>query len=104
MTDGGALRVRRRALRQASGRCLSPATIGVHSTETPTKSNSTRFWQNVRPMAHQPGTGAVRDGCTLLQGLAICGTCGRKPTVHHGGDYTAGTIKPFPVYYCTGSS
>ena len=28
--------------------------------------------------ARRPGTGAVREGCALLQGLATCGTCGRK--------------------------
>ena len=35
--------------------------------------------------AHQPGTGAVREGCALLQGLATCGVCGRKLAVYYDG-------------------
>ncbi|WP_239382655.1 zinc ribbon domain-containing protein, partial [Frankia sp. CIT1] len=47
--------------------------------------------------AHQPGTGAVREGCALLQGLATCGTCGRKLTVFY-----QGPTKATPGYYCQG--
>ena len=49
-------------------------------------------------MAHQPGTGAVREGCALLQGLATCGTCGRKLAVYYDGEH-----KATPGYYCTGT-
>ena len=49
-------------------------------------------------MAHQPGTGAVREGCALLQGLATCGTCGRKLAVYYDGKH-----KATPGYYCTGT-
>ena len=49
-------------------------------------------------MAHQPGTGAVREGCALLQGLATCGTCGRKLAVYYEGKH-----KATPGYYCTGT-
>ena len=49
-------------------------------------------------MAHQPGTGAVREGCALLQGLATCGTCGRKLAVYYEGEH-----KATPGYYCTGT-
>ena len=38
--------------------------------------NQQRIGANIRSTAHQPGTGAVRDGCALLQGLAVCGTAG----------------------------
>ena len=48
--------------------------------------------------AHQPGTGAVREGCALLQGLATCGTCGRKLAVYYDGP-----AKTTPGYYCTGT-
>ena len=36
------------------------------------------------PRAHQPG-GAVREGHALLQGIAVCGRCGRKLKVHYQG-------------------
>ncbi|MHB8671383.1 MAG: recombinase family protein [Acidimicrobiales bacterium] len=50
---------------------------------------------NTRPQAHEPGTGAVREGCALLQGLATCGTCGRKLAVYYDGP-----TKSTPGYYC----
>jgi hypothetical protein len=49
-------------------------------------------------MAHQPGTGAVREGAALLQGLATCGRCGRKLAVYYDGP-----SKSTPGYYCTGT-
>lgn len=33
------------------------------------------------------GRGAPRDGAALLQGLMLCGTCGRRMTVSHGREY-----------------
>jgi len=33
------------------------------------------------------GRGAPRDGMALLQGLMLCGNCGRRMTVSHGGEY-----------------
>ncbi|MBV9448852.1 MAG: recombinase family protein [Streptosporangiaceae bacterium] len=62
------------------------------------QANQARIGANTRPMAHQPGTGAVREGCALLQGLATCGTCGRKLAVYYDGPR-----KSTPGYYCTGS-
>src|SRR6185437_14268262 len=49
--------------------------------------------------ARQPGTGAVREGCALLQGLATCGTCGRKLAIFY-----AGPARCVPNYYCHGSA
>ena len=55
------------------------------------------------------GRGAPRDGLTLLQGLVLCGTCGRRMTVSHGReyrryecrraqlDYAASPCQAFPV-------
>ena len=60
--------------------------------------NQARIGTNIRPQARQPGTGAVREGCALLQGLATCGTCGRKLAVFY-----AGPAKCVPNYYCHGS-
>jgi len=51
---------------------------------------------NTRSTAHQPGTGAVREGSAWLQGLATCGTCGRKLAVFY-----EGPAKATPGYYCT---
>ncbi|MGE5137759.1 MAG: recombinase family protein [Gemmatimonadota bacterium] len=62
------------------------------------QANQARIRKNIRPMAHQPGTGAVREGCALLQGLATCGTCGRKLAVYYEGKH-----KATPGYYCTGT-
>ncbi len=60
--------------------------------------NQDKIGSNTRPRRHQPGTGAVREGCALLQGLATCGTCGRKLAVFY-----QGPAKATPGYYCTGS-
>ena len=57
--------------------------------------NQARLAGNIRPQAHQPGTGAVREGCALLQTLATCGTCGRKLAVYYDGP-----TKSTPGYYC----
>ena len=62
------------------------------------QANQARIGANIRPRAHQPGTGAVREGCAMLQGLATCGTCGRKLAV-----YYEGKRKTTPGYYCTGT-
>ncbi len=58
--------------------------------------NQARIGENHRPFAHQPGTGAVREGCALLQGLAVCGRCGRRLSVHYQGRYST------PGYHCSG--
>ena len=63
------------------------------------QANQARIGANIRPQARQPGTGAVREGCALLQGLATCGTCGRKLAVFY-----AGPAKSMPDYYCQGSA
>jgi DNA invertase Pin-like site-specific DNA recombinase len=62
------------------------------------QANQARIGRNIRPTAHQPGTGALREGCALLQGLATCGICGRKLAVFY-----EGPSKSTPGYYCTGT-
>jgi uncharacterized protein YndB with AHSA1/START domain len=58
------------------------------------EANQARIATNTRPRAHEPGTGAVREGVALLQGLATCGRCGRRLAVHYqGADST-------PGYHC----
>jgi hypothetical protein len=60
------------------------------------QANQQQLAANTRPRRHEPGTGAVREGCALLQGLATCGTCGRKLAVYYDGP-----AKSAPGYYCT---
>ena len=62
------------------------------------QTNQARIAGNIRPRAHQPGTGPVREGCALLQGLATCGTCARKLAVFYSGKH-----KATPGYYCNGT-
>jgi DNA invertase Pin-like site-specific DNA recombinase len=59
--------------------------------------NQARIGANIRPQPRQPGAGAVREGCALLQGLATCGACGRKLAVFYHGPR-----KATPGYYCQG--
>jgi DNA invertase Pin-like site-specific DNA recombinase len=60
--------------------------------------NQARLASNTRPRAHEPG-GAVREGQALLQGIAVCGRCGRKLKVH----YQSKQGQKSPAYHCPGS-
>ncbi|MGO9188861.1 MAG: recombinase family protein [Streptosporangiaceae bacterium] len=98
LSDDGALRIRRRVLPQGEWEVLiQDHHPGFISWDT-YQANLQKIRQNIRPMAHEPGTGAVREGCALLQGLATCGTCGRKLAVYYDGEH-----KATPGYYCTGT-
>src|SRR6266576_1065615 len=96
---GGALRTRRRKLPRDQWEVLI---TGHHQGFTDWDTylaNQERIGANIRPQARQPGTGAVREGCALLQGLATCGTCGRKLAIFY-----AGPSRCVPNYYCQGSA
>jgi DNA invertase Pin-like site-specific DNA recombinase len=60
--------------------------------------NRERIAGNTRPRAHEPG-GAVREGAALLQGIAVCGRCGRKLKVHYQGRRSHQS----PAYHCPSS-
>jgi len=60
--------------------------------------NRERIAGNTRPRAHEPG-GAVREGAALLQGIAVCGRCGRKLKVHYQGRRGHQS----PAYHCPSS-
>jgi DNA invertase Pin-like site-specific DNA recombinase len=62
------------------------------------EANRERIAGNTRPRAHEPG-GAVREGAALLQGLAVCGRCGRKLMVHYQGRRGHQS----PAYHCPNS-
>ena len=99
LTPAAALRSRRRVPpRPVGGTHHRPPCRGS-STGTPTWPTRQRIASNIRPKAHQPGTGAVREGSALLQGLATCGTCGRKLAVSYDGPAksTPGYSAPGPA-------
>jgi DNA invertase Pin-like site-specific DNA recombinase len=97
--EHGVLRTRRRALPPGQWQVLIPNHHKGFIDWDTYQANQVRIGANTRPRAHQPGTGAVREGCALLQGLATCGVCGRKLAVYYDGP-----TKATPGYYCaTGS-
>jgi hypothetical protein len=59
------------------------------------QANQARIDANVHPQPHQAG-GAVREGAALLQGLAICGKCGRHLHTHYRSRNAS------PGYHCSG--
>lgn len=59
--------------------------------------NTARLAANMAPVRGADGTGATREGCALLQGLAVCGICGRRLGVFY-----RGTAKSAPGYQCNG--
>ena len=94
----GVPRVRRRKLPQEQWEVLIPDHHAGFIDWDTYQANQARIRANTRPVAHRPGTGAVREGCALLQGLASCGVCGRKLAVYYDGPH-----KATPGYYCTGT-
>jgi len=98
VADDGHLRVRQRRLPQDEWEVLitdhHPGFIDWQTYQA----NQDRIGANIRPQPHQPGTGAVREGAALLQGLATCGTCGRKLAVFY-----RGPTRSTPGYYCNGT-
>ena len=59
------------------------------------ETNQVRLAANTHPQPHQAGTGALREGAALLQGLAVCGHCGRKLHTHYRGRHQT------PGYHCS---
>jgi DNA invertase Pin-like site-specific DNA recombinase len=94
----GALRKRRRKLPRDQWGVLIPGHHPGFTDWDTYQANQARIGGNIRPQASQPGTGAVREGSALLQGLATCGTCGRKLAVFY-----RGPAKTVPNYYCQGA-
>ena len=95
--EHGATRQRMRRLPQAEWGVLiwehHPGFIDKATFER----NRERIAGNTRPRAHEPG-GAVREGQALLQGIAVCGRCGRKLKVHYQGRRGHRA----PRYHCPG--
>jgi excisionase family DNA binding protein len=94
--EDGRLHTRRRQLPMDEWQTLIVDHHNGYITWDTYLANQARIDTNIRPQAHQPGTGAVREGCAVLQGLAVCGRCGRKLAVHYNRDYST------PGYHCHG--
>jgi DNA invertase Pin-like site-specific DNA recombinase len=95
----GQMRARQRRIPQEEWEVLIPKHHPGFIDWDTYQANQARIGTNIRPQAHKPGTGAVREGAALLQGLATCGTCGRKLAVFY-----RGPAKSTPGYYCQGSA
>lgn len=61
------------------------------------EANQVRIAANTHPRRHEP-EGAVREGAALLQGIAMCGRCGRGLRVYYSGRNST------PGYHCAGST
>jgi DNA invertase Pin-like site-specific DNA recombinase len=99
LDPSGALRQRSRRLPRDQWEVLIPDHHPGFTDWETYLANQARIGTNIRPQARQPGTGAVREGCALLQGLATCGRCGRKLAIFY-----AGPARCVPNYYCHGSA
>ena len=95
VTEQGQVRSRARRLPQADWEVLIPDHHPGFIDWPTYQANQDRIGANIRPQAHQPG-GAVREGAALLQGIAVCGKCGRKLAVHYRGRHAR------PGYHCAG--
>lgn len=95
----GALRKRRRKLPRDQWEVLIPDHHPGFIDWDAYQANQARIGGNIRPQASRPGTGAVREGSALLQGLATCGKCGRKLAIFY-----RGPAKTVPNYYCQGAA
>ena len=95
---GGALRKRRRRLPRDQWEVLIPDHHPGFTDWDTYLANQEKIGGNIRPQASAPGTGAVREGSALLQGLATCGSCGRKLAVFY-----RGPAKATQNYYCQGA-
>jgi DNA invertase Pin-like site-specific DNA recombinase len=61
------------------------------------EANQLRLDANTHPTPHD-GVGALREGAALLQGIALCGHCGRKLRVAYSGRSAVAS------YYCPGDN
>jgi len=59
------------------------------------EANQKRLDTNTRPGPHRVG-GIVREGSALLQGIGVCGHCGRRLSTHYRGRNST------PGYHCAG--
>lgn len=98
LAAGSQLRKRRRQLPRDQWEVLIPDHHPGFTDWDTYLANQDTIGTSIRPQASAPGTGAVREGSALLQGLATCGSCSRKLAVFY-----RGPAKTTQNYYCQGA-
>lgn len=93
--EQGVAKKRTRKLPRDQWAVLIPEHHDGYIDWTTYETNQARIGMNTRPLRHHVG-GAVREGSALLQGLAICGHCGRRLKTHYRGKNHT------PGYHCPG--
>ncbi len=91
--DDGVLKTQLRRLPQAQWAVLIREHHEGYIDWATYEANQSRLGANTKPRPHEAG-GAVREGTALLQGLAICGHCGRRLRTHYRG------TNQTPGYHC----
>ena len=91
--DDGVLKTRLRRLPQAQWAVLIREHHEGYIDWATYEANQSRLGANAKPRPHAAGS-AVREGTALLQGLAICGHCGRRLKTHYRG------TNQTPGYHC----
>jgi DNA invertase Pin-like site-specific DNA recombinase len=95
LDEEGRLRKRTRHLPMGKWAVLLPEHHAGYIDWETYQSNQARLDSNTHPEPHQGG-GIAREGSALLQGLAVCGNCGRRLRTHYVGRASS------PGYHCSG--
>ena len=77
-----------------------PGSHPAYISEEQFYSNCSQLTKNSRPKPDEEHGGAVREGSALLQGIVICGVCGRMMTLR----YSRSKHVTQPIYMCQHSS
>ena len=77
-----------------------PGSHPAYISEAQFDENCRQLVKNSHPKPSALHGGAVREGCALLQGIAICGICGRNMTLR----YIQSKYATQPVYTCQHNS
>jgi DNA invertase Pin-like site-specific DNA recombinase len=93
--DRGVVKQRMRHLPMDKWSVLIPEHHPGFIDWTTFEANQKRLDANTRPGPHRKG-GVVREGSALLQGIGVCGHCGRKLKTHYRGRNST------PGYHCAG--
>jgi DNA invertase Pin-like site-specific DNA recombinase len=94
--EQGTVRKRIRHLPQAEWSVFLPGHHKGFIEWATFEANQARLEANIPAELHQAGV-ALREGSALLQGLAICGSCGRRLFIAYQGTNST------PRYYCRGA-
>lgn len=97
LDEDGRLQKRLRSLPRSEWRVLLPGHHRGYIDWETFEANRARIAANRRPRPHSAG-GSVREGAALLQGLALCGNCGRPLRTYYLGKHSS------PNYHCPGQN